>query len=65
MLLFSSGNEEPADVGQDLEVEVREGVNEQHGENPSSNQVKTGTTQHLPIRLKLAIPVTEVVLIMI
>lgn len=30
MLLFNSGNEEPADVGQDTEVDVREGVIEQH-----------------------------------
>ena len=30
MLLFNSGDEEPADVGQDTEVDVREAVIEQH-----------------------------------
>lgn len=49
----------------EVEVSVREGVNEQHVENSSSNQVKTGTTQHLPIRLELAISVREVVLLLI
>ena len=40
-----------------MEVELRQGVNDQHGQSHPSNQVTTGTTQILPIRLKLAIPV--------
>ena len=65
MLIFNSGNEEPSEVEQDMEVEVREGVNDQHGENHPSDEVNADTTQLLPIRLKRPIPVGEVALSMI